>query len=305
MSVLPGVTFVVPVYNKAPHLEGVLRQIGRQTGRFPRQYVFVDDGSTDDSLQRLRDLTADWTNVVIHTQANQGSAAATNAGIALADQPYVKFVDADDLIGDAATATLLSALEGSEACLAYGRAVRYRDPSEIDLTAMVDDPRHELQSDSLRLAMKNSLFNPSQSLVRASALRQVGGCDERVVHSQEYSLTLRLARRWPLMRVDAPVAFIPYEAVNRLSSNEGRQLQRVTHALALFLKDHPDIAPSLRWFACRRAAGRAWHYARRRGGARFLSDWHRRYLRSLFLPVADPAAFTDACRGAFDMPAHG
>merc|ERR1711964_121003 len=97
-------------------------------------------------------------------------------------------------------------------------------------------------------------------LVRTDAVRKVGGCDERVVHSQEYSMTLRLARRWSIMRVDAPVAFIPKDA-DRLSNHESRQLQRVTRALGLFLQDYPDVAPELRRFACRRAAGRAWHFA--------------------------------------------
>ena len=60
-----GVSFLSPVYNKASHLETVLGQIRRQTGDYPRQYVFVDDGSTDDSLAMLRDITAGWDNVVI------------------------------------------------------------------------------------------------------------------------------------------------------------------------------------------------------------------------------------------------
>ena len=88
MANLPGVSFLVPVYNKAPHLPAVLRQIARQTGDYPRQYVFVDDGSTDGSLEIVRELTADWDNTVIHGQSNKGSAGATNASISLADQPY-------------------------------------------------------------------------------------------------------------------------------------------------------------------------------------------------------------------------
>ncbi|MEL0021826.1 MAG: glycosyltransferase, partial [Rickettsiales bacterium] len=77
MAALPGVSFLVPVFNKAPHLPAVLRQIARQTGDFPRQFVFVDDESTDGSLEIVRALTADWENTVIETQTNKGSAGAT------------------------------------------------------------------------------------------------------------------------------------------------------------------------------------------------------------------------------------
>lgn len=299
MAELPGVSFLVPVFNKAPHLSAVLRQISRQTGDFPRQFVFVDDESTDGSLELVRELTADWENVVVHSQANMGSAGATNACIALAEQPYIKFVDADDLIADSATETLLRALDASDACLAYGNVARYADETEIDLSARVEAPKVEKLNDALRLAMKNSLFNPTQCLVRTAAVREAGGCDERVVHSQEYSMTLRLARRWPILRVDAPVAFIPHQA-ERLSNNEARQLQRVTRALALFLRDHADTDAALQRFACRRAAGRAWHYVRRRAGAGLGSPWFRRYVLSQISRGHDAADFIESCCDAFD-----
>ena len=301
MKNLPGVSFLVPVFNKAPHLPAVVRQIARQTGSFPRQFVFVDDGSTDGSLELLQNLTARWPNVVIHKQANKGSAGATNACIALADQPYIKFVDADDLLADAATETLLRTLDRSNACLAYGNVQRYATEADIDLAERVSSPAEVILSDALRLSMKNSLFNPTQCLVRAEALREAGGCDERVIHSQEYSMTLRLARRCLILYVDVPVAFIPDQA-ERLSNNEGRQLQRVTRALALFLRDYPDTDAALRRFACRRAAGRAWHYARRHGGAGVSSAWFRRYVVSLFTSGVNAADFVDSCCGAFDLP---
>ena len=302
MAALPGISFLVPVYNKAPHLPAVLRQISCQTGEFPRQFVFVDDGSTDGSLEIVREITVGWHNTVIYQQANKGSAGATNACIQLADQPFIKFVDADDLIADSATETLLRALEGSDACLAFGNAEYYYDETNVNLSQNIENPETELLVDPLRLVMKNSLFNPTQCLARTKAVKEMGGCDERVLHSQEYSMTLRLASRWSIMKVDAPVAFIPHEAI-RLSNNEAKQLQRVTRALALFLSDYPDVEPGLRRFACRRAAGRAWHYARRHAGAKFDSVWFRRYLSSMMISGNDAAEFVAECCDAFELKA--
>ena len=47
-----GVSFVVPVYNKARVLPPVLDAMAAQQGDFPREFIFVDDGSTDDSRWR-------------------------------------------------------------------------------------------------------------------------------------------------------------------------------------------------------------------------------------------------------------
>jgi len=294
-----GVSFVVPVYNKAPHLPRVLQQIARQQGDFRRQYVFVDDGSTDGSLEILRDHTQGWENLIIETQANAGSAVATNRGIALATEPFIKFVDADDLLGDFATEMLLDALRGSDACLAYGRAVRYIKGDKIDTGINLESKPITKIEMPLHAAVRNSMFNPTQFLVRTDAVRSVGGCDERVVFSQEYGLTLRLARRWPFLFLDCPVAWLPEVSVGRLSTNEGRQLQRVTRSLALFLSDYPDVSPTIQRFACRRSAGRAYKFARRRGGEHILGRWFWRNLMAQLGLVRDPAAFVDRCCDAF------
>ena len=90
-----GVSFVVPVYNKARVLPPVLDAMAAQQGDFPREFIFVDDGSTDDSLDVVRAGTAGWDNVQIICQENAGSAAATNTGISAARMPFLKFIDAD------------------------------------------------------------------------------------------------------------------------------------------------------------------------------------------------------------------
>ena len=294
-----GVSFVVPVYNKAEHLPRVLAQIHRQTGDFRRQFVFVDDGSTDGSFDIVRRETEGWENLVIERQANAGSANATNRGIAAATEDFIKFVDADDLIGDHATAMLLGALRESDACLAYGRAVRYAATDELDLSFSSERPMIERIDAPLRPAIRNSMFNPSQFLARTEAVKAVGGCDERIVFSQEYGLTLRLAARWSFLRADVPVAWIPEEAPGRLSTNEGRQLQRVTRALANFLAEHPDLPADIKRFACRRSAGRAYKFARRRGGEATFGRWFWRNLAAQLGLVGDAAAFVEDCCSAF------
>ena len=105
-----GVSFVVPVYDKAPYLPGVLERLAAQRGDFDREYVFVDDGSTDGSLAILKGRTAGWPDTSIVEQANHGVAHATNRGLERARMPFVKFCDADDLLVDGATQALLAAL---------------------------------------------------------------------------------------------------------------------------------------------------------------------------------------------------
>ena len=298
-----GVSFVVPVYNKAPYLPAVLDAIKAQRGDFARQYVFVDDGSSDDSLALVKRLTKGWPDTVIESQPNKGSANATNRGIALAKREYIKFVDADDLLAFDATDRLLRALKDSDACLAFGGVVRFDDAQDIDLAAKLPEtPGVVRLASPLSLAMKNSLFNPTQCLARRECVTAVGGCDESIVFSQEYSLTLRLAGRWDFLRIDAPVAYLPVSAPGRISDDAGRQLQRVTLACASYLSEHPQTPARLARLACRRAAGRAWHFSRRHLGAGIGSAWWWLFVRSRVGLVGEPASFIKRCAEVYHRP---
>ena len=273
-----GVSYIVPVYNKADCIEPVLKHIRCQTGGIPSEYIFVDDGSTDGSFDLVKHVTRDWSNTIVRRQTNSGAASATNHGIELATMKYVKFVDADDVLSYNATTVLLQALHGSDACLAYG-ATTYFDG---EVAAVMMEPSHpldiEIVPESLLRAIKGAMFNLSQCLVRLDAVREVGGCDERLVHAQDYSLSLRLALRWSFLRVSNLIVFMPRKVKQRVSNNLPWQLQRVTRGVGLFLEDNPDIPNEVKRYAARRATGRAWKFARRERNASVCSIWFWRYV---------------------------
>lgn len=59
------------------------------------EVVVVDDGSADDSLERLAHFGDE---IVLIAQANGGQAAAMNAGLARCTAPITMFLDADDVL---------------------------------------------------------------------------------------------------------------------------------------------------------------------------------------------------------------
>jgi len=90
-------TVVIPVYNTAPYLARCLDSI---TGQIYKnlEIICVDDGSTDHSLNILRDYEKRDTRIRILSQLNQGLSAARNNGMALASGDYITFVDSDDTV---------------------------------------------------------------------------------------------------------------------------------------------------------------------------------------------------------------
>ena len=99
----------------------VLSSIKTQIGSFEKEYIFIDDGSTDQSYKILEKETKGLKNCKIFKQVNKGSANATNQGIRMAKMKYIKFLDADDVILSNSTKLLVDILEKNSDCvLAYG-----------------------------------------------------------------------------------------------------------------------------------------------------------------------------------------
>ena len=77
------INFVCPIFNKEKYLPNVLNALKNQRGEFQKEYVFVNDGSQDNSLECLKTITKKWKNTKIISQLNKGPASATQKAIDL------------------------------------------------------------------------------------------------------------------------------------------------------------------------------------------------------------------------------
>lgn len=276
-----GVSFVVTVYNKEPFLAKVLEALAAQTGGFQREYIFVDDGSTDRSAEIVRETTSSWQNVRIIEQTNCGPAPATNRGLQEARLPWIKTVDGDDILVNHATELLLEAALDKRCQVAYGYSGQYDPDESFTHHSRIAEPKFERLEDPLRVLLRNPDFNPSCLLFRREMLSLIDGCDERIF-LQDYSLGLRLAYLGPVARTNALVAYQPTVAAGRLNRNLDQTLHDTNLALYYLLKDFPDLGRRHRVQALRRAAGRAWLYGRRQGVVKTFSARGLRLLLSKY-----------------------
>lgn len=93
----PVLSIIVTVYNGEETLQKCLRSIYRQT--FQRyEIICVDDGSTDRSLEILKQEAQKNTKVKVIHQSNRGAWFARKRGIREATGEWIGFVDCDDTI---------------------------------------------------------------------------------------------------------------------------------------------------------------------------------------------------------------
>ena len=106
------VAIIVPCYNVAGSIDALLSSL--QQIQDPRiQVVFVDDGSTDDTVSKLAALEPELPIAIIRTD-NKGPGSARNTGLRNTQAQYVWFVDADDRIFVRPVEQHLDHLEGAD-----------------------------------------------------------------------------------------------------------------------------------------------------------------------------------------------
>lgn len=94
----PKISIIVPVYNTSAYLKDNFDSLRKQT-MGDIEIIYVDDASTDNSLEMLRAFAREDDRVVVIAQErNRRQGAARNAGVRAAKSPYVMFVDSDDTI---------------------------------------------------------------------------------------------------------------------------------------------------------------------------------------------------------------
>src|SRR5918995_7348628 len=94
----PELSIVIPVHNESPNIKELYEELTQTLGKYGRSYelLIVDDGSTDDTFEKLAALQArDSRMRVIRFRRNFGQTAAFAAGFAHARGRLVVTSDGD------------------------------------------------------------------------------------------------------------------------------------------------------------------------------------------------------------------
>lgn len=93
------ITIIIPMFNEAEHIEQCITNLKNQFNQ-DFNVVFINDGSTDDTVSILQDELKNDINFQYEViqQSNQGAAAARQSGIQASTTEYIMFYDCDDLL---------------------------------------------------------------------------------------------------------------------------------------------------------------------------------------------------------------
>ena len=95
--ILPKISIILPVYNVEAWISETIISIQAQTFQ-AWEAIFVIDGSSDQSESIIKNISQGDERIITVSQENQGTGAARNTGVRLAQGEYLFFLDPDDLL---------------------------------------------------------------------------------------------------------------------------------------------------------------------------------------------------------------
>lgn len=114
LNKFPKISVIIPVYNVEKYLRECLDSVINQTLK-EIEIICIDDGSTDSSLEILKEYAAKDKRFTILQQENKGAGAARNVGLKTAKGEFLSFLDADDFFEPNMLDAALNKIQKTEA----------------------------------------------------------------------------------------------------------------------------------------------------------------------------------------------
>ena len=221
----PLVTIVTPSFNQARYLRTSIESVLAQD--YPHiEYVVIDGGSTDGSLEILKSY---GDRVTWISGPDGGQADALNKGFERTEGAIVGWLNADDVYAPGAVATVVRAFDAHpQVGLVYGQG------SIIDATGGLVGPFNEIEPFSLwRLLHGLDYILQPAAFFRRGLAAGVGWLDTQLEFALDWDLWLKLAGAADVLYLRESLAFSRVHETAKTSTGgwrRVRELGRVTRA---------------------------------------------------------------------------
>ncbi|MBS7834571.1 glycosyltransferase family 2 protein [Wohlfahrtiimonas chitiniclastica] len=233
-------SIIIPVYNKAYAIPTLIKSLAEQTYTH-FEIIFVNDGSTDDSLQLLIKETKKYkalvNKFVILSQANHGVSRARNHGILNAKNEYLCLLDADDFWQPDYLETLKSLINDypDAAVFSLGHDVLLNNQKILPHNGLPIGYRGYIKNFFLA-SIRGDVINSSKVCIKKSALLTIKLFPENAILSEDLQV-------WCLLALKYKIATHLVRKVSIVKTIDHARLSRVGHVPypIIFFGQHTEL----------------------------------------------------------------
>jgi len=179
----PVITVVIPTFNRAASVGSAIESVLGQAVSSV-EVIVVDDGSTDNTLSSVRQLSDD--RVRVEAIAHSGRGKARNRGVELASAPWVTFLDSDDRAKEGWLSCLVAGLSTGSMLASCGAHFLYEDGTTKDVLPRPQGPA---------FGMVEAQFLAGTFAVHKEIFQSVGGYLPGLEFGENTELGMRLGTK--------------------------------------------------------------------------------------------------------------
>jgi len=190
------VSVIIPTRDRAGLVMRAVASVLAQT-HGALDVLVVDDGSTDDTQDRLVRLDDSRVRLLRHDRP-RGVSAARNAGLAAARGDYLALLDSDDTWLPTKVERLLAFARANDYAICQNQEIWMRDGKRVN----PGRDQRKMAGDFFEAALVRCLVSPSSVLFSREFVETVGTFDETLPACEDYDLWLRALLRYPVGLLD-------------------------------------------------------------------------------------------------------
>ncbi len=188
---IPAISVVLCVYNGGKYLDQAVESVLAQT-YVDFELLLLDDGSTDNSLERLEYYAKLDSRCRVFSGPNKGMVATLNQGIALAKADLIFRMDNDDVCRPTRFENQIRYLEAHPECVAVGAKVLLIDDEGLPIAEIWGEADHD-KIDAVHLSGTGTYMCHPAIAVRKADILKIGGYRQECHYAEDLDLFLRLA----------------------------------------------------------------------------------------------------------------
>jgi glycosyltransferase involved in cell wall biosynthesis len=196
-------TYIVLIHNNESNIPNLIASLKQVEGNLRKEFIFIDDGSTDNSLSVLKLAVNDLPRTTIITQQNQGPSISINKASSLATGDYIHFVEGHEVLHPESTALLIESSLNLGAQVAVGRVSSKVIAEKIKtVPQLIETPIKTILTNQIASTRE---IGRSGSLVHRELLDKIDKADSSI-YTQNMSLSLRCAKYSKFVYIDANIS---------------------------------------------------------------------------------------------------
>ena len=215
----PLVSIIIPTYNRANLLPTCIRSCIDQTYQ-NIEVIVVDDGSTDNTADVIRDFTIKDSRIIYLKKENGGLSSALNYGFKFAKGCYLTWTSDDNYYAENAISDMLMFMRRETCSLVYCDYYRFQK----------NYPKHlqEIKCSDLEALVQDNCIGPC-FLYSRNVMDVIGLYDSETNLAEDYDFWLRISKKFSICHLKKTLYYY-MEHESSLSSqfNKTLEIQLVT-----------------------------------------------------------------------------